>query len=179
MEASCNANPYYIQPFHLKMSSNQEAVPTSGTLYELPDETTAPNLPPTVPDELVLNASYATPYDLAHAHFHPLPNSQTYFQNPSTDNLSCHRGELLNILNSERWGHHRMVHYLHEEVESTKQEVEHLRNDCDSWAVAWTTCNNKLLHCEADRLNILQENVALRAAIQNLQSTQQILLQEV
>lgn len=116
----------------------------------------------------------------AHPHVLPMRHSREYAgSSPTAMDLPSYRNNLLSTLNSERWGHHRAVQNMEQELAFHREEIGNLQRGCESWAQAWTACNDELLRSEADRIRLLQDIVQLRAEMNLLEEAHGDLLQQV
>lgn len=115
-----------------------------------------------------------------HPHVLPMRHSREYPGSPpAAMDLPSYRNSLLSTLNSERWGHHRTVQNMAQELEFHRQEISDLQRGCESWAQAWTDCNDALLRSEADRIRLLRDIMNMSAELHALQEERRQLLQQV
>ncbi|KAK3066281.1 hypothetical protein LTR53_017440 [Teratosphaeriaceae sp. CCFEE 6253] len=112
---------------------------------------------------VVLSGPHGMP---AQPHLHDVKRSREAGDLPSPSPEA--RTDLHQILNAERWSHHKILHYMDEERQRLFVHVENQRKESEAWAIAWHTANSELLRCHAMRIEQTKKLQELRREVHDL-----------
>lgn len=146
----------------------------------------------TVPPQSPSGASVPTtgfPALPRHPLLRPLRSSRAYEEcvagneDPTTGiALNAYRTSLHQLLDSERWAHHRTMQSLKAEIGHRKQlerQLSYVRAECQGLANGLAYSAQNLMHCDAERIEMIRQVSGLREEVVGWQIAYNQALQEV
>ncbi|KAM0719001.1 hypothetical protein Q7P37_004906 [Cladosporium fusiforme] len=73
------------------------------------------------------------------------------------------------LLNSERWAHHRTLVTLRNETarrDQLDQQILFLKQECQALASEWSAATNNFVQCDTERLELVREVQSLRSELE-------------
>lgn len=112
-----------------------------------------------------------------HPLLRPLPSSrlpdETYHESGSPNGKDEYRNNLHQLLNSERWAHHRTMHSLRQECArraQLEQQIGNIRSECQGMANGWAVSARNLMMCESERLELIRQLNIVRSELESCQA---------
>lgn len=132
----------------------------------------APQLPPL----LMRSASTAERSALPlHPMLQPMRSSRSYAE-PTEHGDSPEEPEqrysLQQLLNAERWAHHRTLITLRNETarrDQLDQQIFLMKQECQALSSEWSAATKNFVQCDAERLDLVRELQSLRSELETWQ----------
>lgn len=131
-------------------------------------DATAPQLPPL----LMRTASTAErPALPLHPLLQPMRSSRSYAErteHAESPDEPDQRRNIHQLLNSERWAHHRTLVTLRNETarrDQLDQQILFMKQECQALASEWSAATNNFVQCDAERLELVREVQSLRSEL--------------
>ncbi|KAM0715417.1 hypothetical protein Q7P37_008915 [Cladosporium fusiforme] len=129
----------------------------------------APQLPPL----LMRSASTAErPALPLHPLLQPIRSSRSYAEpaeHAESPDEPDQRRSIHQLLNSERWAHHRTLVTLRNETarrDQLDQQILFLKQECQALASEWSAATNDFVQCDTERLELVREVQSLRSELE-------------
>lgn len=142
----------------------------------------APQLPPL----LMRSASTAErPALPLHPLLQPIRSSRSCAESPEhadSPEGSDQRHNIQQLLNSERWAHHRTLVTLRNETarrDQLDQQILFMKQECQALASEWSAATKNFVQCDAERLDLVREVQVLKSELDAWQFAYQNVMGEV
>jgi hypothetical protein len=73
------------------------------------------------------------------------------------------------LLNAERWAHHRTLIALRNEIarrDQLDQQIALLKQECQAMGNEWSAATKNFVQCDAERLDLVREVQSLRSELE-------------
>lgn len=138
-----------------------------------------PQLPPLATKETKQGEETALPL---HPLLRPLRSSRQYSQPTDGVQSPDEPSDTQQLLNSERWAHHRTLFTLRNELarrDQLEQQIASIRQESQAVALEWSAATKNLLQCDSERLELLREVQSLRGELESWQIAYQDIVETV
>lgn len=134
----------------------------------------APHAPaPQLPPLLMRSASTAErPALPLHPLLQPMRSSRSYVEQTEqaeSPDEPDQRRSTHQLLNSERWAHHRTLVTLRNETarrDQLDQQILFLKQECQALASEWSAATSNFVQCDTERLELVREVQSLRSELE-------------
>lgn len=96
--------------------------------------------------------------------------------------LTNYRTSLHELLDSERWAHHRTMQTLRAEAghrEQLERQLTYMRNEYQGLSNSLARSAHNLMMCDAERINLIGQVTSLRGELENWQRAYNQAMEEV
>lgn len=107
-----------------------------------------------------------------HPLLRPLRSSRPYAGQSDGQQSPDEERDTQQLLNAERWAHHRTLFTLRNELarrDQLEQQIAQLRHEYQAMASEWSGTANSLAQCDTERLHLAYEVQALRGELESWQ----------